>query len=239
MIRCGIIIPVYRHAKPVEEVLARLDPYGLPCIVVDDWNTPPLADSLSPRALQQKGVSVIRLPEHGGKGLACLAGARHAATQGWTHAIFMDADNQHDAGDIPHILALIDKHPAAMIIGQPQFDASAPRARRFGRLISNVWVWIETGSFAIRDSLCGFRALPLGPVLDLAAREPLGLRMDFDPDLLVRLYWRGLPVVNFPTRVRYPAGGVSNFDVWRDNLALCRLHTRLVLTRLARIGARG
>jgi hypothetical protein len=55
--------------------------------------------------------------------------------------------------------------------------------------------------------------------------------MDFDPEIAVRLVWAGLPVINLPTPVRYltsAEGGVSHFRVFRDNVRISWMHTRLV-----------
>jgi hypothetical protein len=89
-------------------------------------------------------------------------------------------------------------------------------------------------SFDIKDSLCGFHCLPLGPFIKIASKVQLGKRMDFDPDILVRLFWERVPVVTFDTRVRYPSDGTSNFHMVRDNAALCWLHTRLFFGMLLR-----
>jgi hypothetical protein len=59
--------------------------------------------------------------------------------------------------------------------------------------------------------------------------------MDFDPEIAVRLVWAGLPVVGVPTRVRYFAGGVSHFNLFRDNVCLIWLHVRLFLGMLRRL----
>lgn len=109
----------------------------------------------------------------------------------------------------------------------PEYDESVPKGRLYGRYLTHLWVWINTLSFAIRDSMCGFRIYPLAPVLALMAQEPIGRRMDFDVEIIVRLFWRGVAVINLPTRVTYPSDGVSHFDVWRDNVRISRMHARL------------
>jgi predicted LPLAT superfamily acyltransferase len=76
--------------------------------------------------------------------------------------------------------------------------------------------------------MCGFRAYPLKAVAALLAVEPVGRKMDFDTDILVRLFWRGVPVVMEPIKVSYPAGNSSNFDVVADNWRITRMHSRLV-----------
>jgi hypothetical protein len=105
----------------------------------------------------------------------------------------------------------------------------------YGRYATHIWVWINTLSFDIKDSMCGLRVYPVAAVTALAARRSIGARMNFDTDILVRLYWDGLAVVNLPTRVSYPADGVSHFRVWRDNVLISWMHTKLFFGMLPRI----
>jgi hypothetical protein len=60
-------------------------------------------------------------------------------------------------------------------------------------------------------------------------------RMDFDIDIIVRLYWEGVRVINLPTQVSYPLDGVSHFRMWRDNLMISKIHARLFFGMLARL----
>ena len=119
----------------------------------------------------------------------------------------VDADGQHDLGDVPLLLSRATHNPDALILAVPQFDASIPRSRRYGRHLTHLWVWINTLSLDVTDSMCGFRVYPIEPLLALAATEPLGSRMDFDTEVVVRLHWRGIPIVEVPTQVLYPRGG--------------------------------
>lgn len=121
-----------------------------------------------------------------------------------------------------------------MICGYPVYDDSVPRARLYGRYATHIWVWINTLSFAIKDSMCGLRIYPLAATLRVVERQRIGRRMDFDTEIAVRLYWSGMGVVNLPTRVRYPEDGVSHFRVWRDNLLISAMHTRLFFGMLWR-----
>jgi len=41
-------------------------------------------------------------------------------------------------------------------------------------------------------------------------------------------------VISLSTRVTYPSDGVSHFDVWRDNVRISRMHTRLFFGMLWR-----
>ena len=237
-----ILVPVYDHAEAIGPMLMRLLPHGVPCLLVDDGSGLACARVLDELAAQYPDrVHLLRLPSNQGKGAAVMAGLREAGTRGHSHVLQIDADGQHDAADVPAFLEQARDEPQAVINGQPQYDASVPRARLYGRYATHIWVWINTLSFEIRDSMCGFRVYPLQAALDLLQRERIGQRMDFDTEILVRLHWDGVRVRNRPTRVTYPSDGVSHFDVWRDNLRISRMHTRLffgMLLRLPRLLAR-
>ncbi|MEO8314366.1 MAG: glycosyltransferase [Pseudomonadota bacterium] len=227
-------MPVYRHVRTVGAVLDALLAHDIPCIVVDDGNPDDDAAALRTVASQRQQVQVLRLPTNGGKGAAIQAGLLVAGKSGYTHALQIDADGQHDTRDIGRFLALARQHPEDMICGVPVYDESVPRSRLYGRYATHVWVWINTWSLAIRDSMCGFRVYPLASTLRLLRRK-LPSRMEFDTEVMVRLHWKGVSFREIPTRVVYPEGGLSHFRLLRDNLRISWMHTRLFFGMLLRV----
>ncbi|MGM9483021.1 glycosyltransferase family 2 protein [Roseateles sp. NT4] len=227
------VIPVYNHGGTVGAVAAKLRAQGLPVLLVDDGSETATAAQLDALA-GQEGIQLLRLPNNQGKGAAVIAGMRRAAEQGYTHGLQIDADGQHDALDASRFVAAAEAAPTALICGCPVYDESVPRARLYGRYATHIWVWINTLSFAVRDSMCGFRIYPLATTLPQLAHASMGRRMDFDTEIAVRLVWAGVPVVNQPTRVHYPVGGISHFRVWRDNVLISAMHTRLFFGMLLR-----
>jgi glycosyltransferase involved in cell wall biosynthesis len=235
MIRACAVIPYFEHPRTLGVTVEALRRHGLGCWVVDDGSTS--ASHAVAQRLAEREPDAVRLLTHGanrGKGAAVLSGCRAAAAAGFTHVLQIDADGQHDADDIPLLLSRATQHPHALILGTPRFDASIPRARRYGRHVTHLWVRINTLSLDVADSMCGFRVYPLTPLLELADAELLGHRMEFDIEVVVRLHWRGLPVIEVPTRVLYPRDGVSHFRLWRDNLLISGMHARLFLGMLRR-----
>lgn len=222
-----IVIPCFDHGEALESVVALLSGYGLPVLVVDDGSGARTREILARLVAEHAWLRVHRQATNRGKGVAIATGYRLAAEAGASHALQLDADGQHDARDVPRFLDAMAKHPDALVLGVPIFDASVPRSRLYGRQISRALVWLFTLSLEVRDPLCGFRGIPLAPALRLLDRGPLGARMDFDPELIVRLYWDGIEIVSLPTPVRYPEGGLSHFDVVWDDLRLARLYLRL------------
>ena len=230
-----VLIPCYNHGAMIASVLSRLAPFGLPCLVVDDGSDAVTRQELERLAAEQPQMTLVRLAQNAGKGAAVIRGLEECARTGYTHAVQVDADGQHAIEDIPKLLALAERHPDALISGQPIYDDSIPRSRLYGRWITHVWVWIETLSLQLKDSMCGFRVYPVSPTLRLAAREPLGKRMDFDTEVMVRLYWQGNTSVFLPTRVTYPQDGLSHFDALKDNVRISLMHTRLFFGMLPRM----
>jgi glycosyltransferase involved in cell wall biosynthesis len=234
--RLWVLIPVFDHEHAIGEMVRGVIASGQHCLLVDDGSRASCARVLDALAQQHAPqVSLLRLAQNQGKGGAVLAGFGEAARLGATHVLQIDADGQHDPGDIPRFVEHARRAPAKVICGIPEYDASVPKGRLYGRYLTHVWVWINTLSFAIRDSMCGFRVYPLPPVLRLVEQETIGRRMDFDIEVIVRLFWRGIEVENLPTRVTYPRDGVSHFDVWRDNVRISRMHARLFFGMLRRL----
>jgi predicted LPLAT superfamily acyltransferase len=231
----GIVIPVFDHETAVVGVVDALEASGLPCFLVDDGSSETCRAALE-RISQARPswVTLLRLPVNRGKGAAVMAGVRAAYARGLSHVLQVDADGQHDLGDLPELCARAALHPRAVICGAPRFDDSIPIARKYGRLLTSVWVWINSLSLAIDDPMCGYRVYPLDTLVHLLDSARLGQRMDFDPEVLVRLSWAGLAVVNVPTRVRYPADGRSHFRMLRDNWLISVMHTRLFFGMLPR-----
>jgi glycosyltransferase involved in cell wall biosynthesis len=230
-----VVVPVFDHGTTIGAVVHQVRRLGVPCILVDDGSAAPCAAVMEALAVADpEGVALVRLAVNQGKGAAMVAGFREAARRGHTHVLQIDADGQHACADIPLFLAQARRHPEAVIAGCPVYDDSVPRARLYGRYATHVWVWINTLSFDIRDSMCGFRTYPLASLLPLLDQVRIGRRMDFDSDVIVRLHWRGVRVLNQPTRVTYPQDGVSHFRPWRDNVRISVMHARLFVGMLLR-----
>jgi glycosyltransferase involved in cell wall biosynthesis len=233
-----VVIPVYNHGEAVGVMLEGIRRHKVACLLVDDGSNADCAAVLDQLAsAYPDDVSLLRLPANQGKGGAVMAGLREAARRGFSHALQIDADGQHDPADIPGFLAEARQHPEALVTGCPMYDASVPKGRLYGRYATHVWVWINTLSFDIRDSMCGYRVYPLAATIALIDSVNVGRRMDFDSEILVRMHWRGISLRNRPTRVTYPLDGVSHFDVWRDNLRISRMHAMMFFGMLIRLPA--
>lgn len=229
-----VIIPNYNHTQHIEQVLSSISHFNLPIIMVNDGSNEATRRTLESLQTQFDELQLIHLPQNRGKGAAVIAGLKAAHEQGFSHALQIDADGQHKIDDIPKFIEMSQSQPEAVVCGIPDYDRSVPLGRLIPRYITHFWVWLETLSFTIKDSMCGFRLYPVMSTVNLIESSHIGKRMDFDTEILVKLYWRGLNIINLPTRVIYPDDGSSHFKMFRDNWLISKMHTRLFLGMLPR-----
>jgi glycosyltransferase involved in cell wall biosynthesis len=234
-VKQGFLIPVYKHGASACSLAERLAAFGLPVIMVDDGNDADTHALLAQCAAGTPGVVLVRLKKNSGKGGAVIAGFKKAAELGLTHVFQIDADGQHDDRKAAFFLEESAKHPGMIICGYPEFDETAPKSRITGRKISNFWAAVVTLSTELKEVLCGFRVYPVDASLRITRCLFLDWRMGFDPEILVRLYWKKIFPVYHPIKVSYPPDGVSNFRMVRDNIRISWMFTRLCAGMLLRL----
>jgi glycosyltransferase involved in cell wall biosynthesis len=236
VIKPCIVVPVFDHEGAIGATVAGLKRFGLRCYMVDDGSGPACAKVLDQIAANETAwVRLLRHPRNRGKGAAVATGIAAARADGFTHAVQVDSDGQHNLDDVPKLLALAASDPRALVTGVPVYDSSVPKSRLYGRYVTHVWVWINTVSLEIRDSMCGFRVYPADAFLAVWNGTYVSRRMAFDSEIMVRMYWRKVPVLQMPTRVTYPADGVSHFDLLWDNVRITFATARLAVGMLLRL----
>lgn len=230
-----LMLPHYNHHQQLTLFLPKILSAQLPCIIIDDGS-----DLHSLNALKKilTDLPSVYLYEHGhnrGKGAAIKTGICHARARGFTHAIQIDADGQHNVNDIASFIRLSQQHPDSIICGKPIYDVSVPKARLYGRKVTDFWVMLETLSLRIKDSLCGFRVYPIKSTETVFDHYYIGNRMDVDTEVLVKACWLSIDLKFIDTLVIYPEKNISHFHYLRDNLLLIRLHGRLMMGMLIRL----
>ncbi|MEK6742329.1 MAG: glycosyltransferase family 2 protein [Nitrospirota bacterium] len=223
-----IVIPIYNHGYAIAATIDSLKIYGLPIIVIDDGSEETTKRSIAKVATTHPDLQVLVHKQNKGKGAALKTGFRKALNDGFTHALQVDADGQHNLNDIPSFLVKGKESPNCLICGEPVYDESIPKSRLYGRRITNFWIVVETLSHKIPDAMCGYRLYPLQQTVSLLDRYFVGDRMESDIDLLVRFAWLPMPIYWIKTKVQYPKGGWSNFRLFQDNARISWAHTRLV-----------
>ncbi|MGF1867150.1 glycosyltransferase family 2 protein [Enterovibrio norvegicus] len=228
------LIPCYNHGNTVHGVVQQLMPFGFDVLLVDDGSNADTKAALAYAALSPN-VTLLTLKENQGKGGAVIAGLKEAQRLGYSHAIQIDADGQHDTQALPELIQTSEDNPNALVSGKPIYDASIPASRRYGRYITHFWVMLETLSTSVKDTMCGFRAYPLTQTLAVIDGAAIGTRMDFDIEIMVRLYWNDTDILFVDTRVIYPEDGISHFDALKDNVRISKMHSKLFFSMFPKI----
>jgi glycosyltransferase involved in cell wall biosynthesis len=243
----AVVVPTYHNARTLGEVLEGLGALGLPIVVVDDG-----CRDESPRILERwalagagatdccAGWSAPRLPRrverhpvNRGKGAALRTGFLAAAEFGATHAATIDSDGQHDAADIPGLLAAARAQPGAIVIGaRPGVMPGRPARCLAGLRIANALVEYECGR-RLADTQSGLRVYPL----DFVTRAPCrSERFSYETETLIRAAWAGRPVIERPIRCRYFPHElrVSHWRPVVDTMRDVRLHSRMLVEAVMR-----
>lgn len=230
-----LLVPHYNHFDQFSSFLPRLLETGIAIVVVDDGSDAFTKDRLRALIFEQAQFELIEHQRNQGKGGAIKTGMLAAIRSGFTHAVQIDADGQHDPSDVKKFIEYSVANPEQIVSGAPVFASDAPKIRLYGRKVTNFWVTLETWSLSFRDSLCGFRVYPLDPLQNVLNDSKLGSRMDFDTEVLVKSVWHGLQIHFIETQVIYHPNAVSHFKYLQDNLGLIWLHLRLMFGMLFRL----
>lgn len=232
------LLPTHNHGSELKRIVDKLLSHGLEVIIVNDGSNQSTRNIIDEIKANNTLVEVLHNTTNEGKGSAVKKGLRFSKKKGYTHVFQIDADGQHDLDNLNDFIRLSMTHPSALISGHPIYDKSIPLSRKIGRMLTHVWVWIETLSFNISDSMCGFRIYPLMETVSTLEKQKIGCRMDFDTEIMVHLYWNKVPIIMNPVKVTYPTGNLSNFDVLKDNWRITKMHFRLFFGMLTRIKAK-
>ncbi|MEM9419537.1 MAG: DUF2062 domain-containing protein [Planctomycetota bacterium] len=224
-----VLLPTYNNAPKLIGVLDQVVALGHTALVVNDGSTDDTAallEAFLAKLDDADSVKVVHHERNRGKGAALRTGFAKARELGYTHALSMDTDGQHDTADAAALLATAEAQPTALVLGtRDANDPDYPSANRVGRVFSNLCIFIGSGR-RIEDSQSGYRVYPLGLVETIPCRAG---RYGYEAEILTRSGWAGCPLVQLPIRVIYPPGDerISHFRPWMDTLRSAALHLRL------------
>lgn len=184
----------HNEADIVADVIAGVRRFTETIVVVDDASRDGTAD-VAARA----GATVIRHMLNRGQGAALQTGIDFALARGAKFIVTMDSDGQHDAEDLPLLLAPLAAGSADVVLGsrflQPANDI--PLARRFTLRLAVLFTRL-TSHVHVTDTHNGLRAFTRAA----AARIRITLdRMAHASELLDQI--RDMRYVEVPVRVRY------------------------------------
>ena len=234
-----VIAPSYNNARTLADVLTRIAALDLPIILVNDGCTDATNHVFAAWERQNPMVDarMIRHRHNRGKAAALRTGFAAAMDEGYSHAITIDTDGQHDPERIADLLEVSREEPLAYVLGVRDVrHADYPARSRLGRRLSNLLIRIESG-LKVSDSQCGLRIYPLDLIRTVHCRAG---RFGYESEMITRAAWAGCPIREVPVNTRYlpPGQRVSHFNPWLDTSLGIVMHLRLVLREMSPLPSR-
>jgi glycosyltransferase involved in cell wall biosynthesis len=198
-----VIVPAFNEADIIGEVISEIrEACDFLVLVVDDASTD---DTIA--VARSAGALVIPLPTQLGAWGAMQTGLRYALRHGYTTAITMDADGQHDATSLNDLLAPVIEGAA---------DVSIGTCTRRGSLLRRIaWVMMKRASgLSLEDITSGFRVYNHKAIEVLASWRATLLDYQ-DVGVLLLLQSQGLRVVDVKVVMQERQNGRSRvFHSW-------------------------
>ena len=205
---CLAVIPAYNEAATVGSVVRSIQDQapGFDIVVIDDGST----DATSEVA-ERAGARVIRHPFNLGIGGAVQAGFIYALENGYDYMVQVDADGQHDPGQIRVLQETMAGDPAIdMVVGSrfltSDYEYPAPISRRTGIHIFAFACSRIVGQ-RVSDPTSGFR-LCNRRAIQLFARD---YPHDYpEVEGILMLHYHRLRMREVPVQMYLRGGGVSS-----------------------------
>lgn len=204
-LKLALVIPAYRVADKILDVIIGIGPLPSRIYVVDD-GCPDGSGELVKVKCQDPRVRVLWHSSNAGVGAAVLTGFRVALEDGAEVIVKLDGDGQMDPALLPSLIASIVSGQADYVKGN-RFHALQglgvmPPLRLFGNSVLSLLAKASTGYWQLLDPTNGYIAID-GRVAALLIDRPLSRRYFFETDLLFHLYLLGAVVKEMPHRPRY------------------------------------
>ncbi|HJY98728.1 MAG TPA: glycosyltransferase family 2 protein [Patescibacteria group bacterium] len=151
-----IVIPFFNEQSRIVKVLKEIQAYQFPIVVVNDGSRDDSKAEI--RGSKLKGVTLLEHKVNLGKGAALKTGAEYAFNRGAGAVIFMDADGQHEAEDLPKFVKALITKKYDVVFGSRNFGYGVPFVRYIGNKVASVLIALLFGIY-VSDIICGFRAL--------------------------------------------------------------------------------
>jgi glycosyltransferase involved in cell wall biosynthesis len=224
-----VVLPALNEQDSVARVVheIRAAQPNAAVLVVDDGST----DATASRAAAA-GALVMRLPFNLGVGGAMRAGYRYAHERGFAAVVQVDADGQHDAAEIAHLLAIAD---ADVVIGSRfagRGDYAVRGPRRWAMRLLSAGLTSIVGT-SVTDPTSGFRLVHRQAIALFAEHYPEEYLGD-TVEALVVAHRSGLRIKQVPVAMRARESGRASTNPVRSAVYLLRVVVAVGLAMVRR-----
>lgn len=229
--RALVVVPAWNEQLTVGETVReiRAATPDLPVLVVSDGSTDHTAE-----AAREAGALVLELPFNLGVGGAMRAGFRYAVRHGYTAAVQVDADGQHDPTEVPMLLEKLGE--ADIVIGARFSDRSDPyrvRGPRKWAMVVLSKVLSRLAKTKLTDATSGFKATGGRALPVFAEHYPVEYLGDTVESLVIALR-AGCRVTQVPAHMRQRRGGTPSHRPIKSMIYLFRAGFALLLALIRR-----
>ena len=196
-----VLVPAFNEAKVLGRVIRaipRLIPgAGRPTIIVIDDGSTDGTD----RVAQRAGAMVLRHLLNRGKGVALSTGFLAAKHLNASLVATLDADGQHDPGEISKLVAPILKGEADLVIGSRLLTRNGrmPLDRLLINKVSNILTRFLSG-VTVTDSQSGYRAFSRGAIDRLSLTSH---GFEVETEMLTEARRKRLQIAEVPIKTIY------------------------------------
>lgn len=197
---CLIIIPAYNEEQNIGKVLQEIGSLhvDLDIVVVNDGSRDKTGE-----IVQKEGEQVINLPYNLGYGGALQTGFKYAAAMGYSYVIQIDADGQHDPGEIQIMLNQLRTGDVDILIGSRFLGRGSFRTGLLKKVAISVFrflIKISTG-VKVTDPTSGLQGLTNRVFKYYATMG--NFPSDFpDADTIIFMLLSNYRVKEFPANIR-------------------------------------
>ena len=203
-VKVGVVIPAYRVAPQIEQVIRGIPPWIRSIVVVEDASPDDTAARV--QALGDPRVTLIRHEKNQGVGGAMASGFAEALRRGLDIVVKMDGDGQMDPAYLPAVLAPLLEHRADMVKCNRYSSLAHVKQMPLVRLLGNAGLTFlvksASGYWSTFDPANGYIAVR-SSVLERIDLARLPKRYYFESGFLVELGILRAAVVDVPTMALY------------------------------------
>jgi len=211
----GVVVPAFRVAAQVGEVVRRMPTFVDRVFVVDDACPEGSGDSAA--AVEDPRVEILRHDENQGVGGAMATGFEAALEAGLDVVAKCDGDGQMDPADLALLLDPLLDGRAEYAKGCRFYHADELRRMPTSRLVGNIGLTflskLASGYWHVLDPQNGFVAIEAETLRQLSIKR-LARDYFFENDMLIRLNVLGARVVDVSMPARYGTE-TSSLSPWR------------------------
>jgi glycosyltransferase involved in cell wall biosynthesis len=223
MLRTALIIPVFNEGGRFRELYRQIIEYIdiKDIIIVDDGS-----DDNCCEFLKGEKSKVFRHEANLGKGTSLQTGFRIAIQSGFSHAMSIDADGQHEPSIIPAFIDAVDENQYDLVIGKRDRKLSdMPWDRIFSNTLTSAFLSLISGQ-RIYDAQCGFRMYNLEFIKKIKLNTS---GYDTENEILLKAFHLNAKIgwVNIPTIYNDEESHINRAsDTWRFIVLVLKYLTR-------------